>query len=119
MGIWSNLPYWLKGGIILLLVMAVLNIPLFVLDSTGLCEESDGQQTSLCNLLVLIGLTPGVLVSIFYQNLSINIVIAVSFAAYFIVGAAVGAFMGVGKGRPLSNPKSMAEIEQRYTKMEG
>jgi len=117
MSVWSKVPYWLRGGLLLLVIMGAVNLPLIFLDFFDLCTGPNGEQTSLCNLLILIGFTPGVLLSLINSRFE-GYIIAISFIVYFLIGAIVGFIWGIGKRQHLPRPQSMAEVEQRYKEME-
>jgi hypothetical protein len=80
---WKSKSYWLKGGIIGLIVAVVLFI---IYLFCGLnCTELD---CVICAIFML----PGVL-SVFYSNRSFLLVIIINIIIFFLIGALMGKFI--------------------------
>jgi len=98
---WKKWPMWLRGGSLFVILMVIINIPLLILSLTSQCLNDEGENSETCNLLLFVGFTPGVLVWIFIDAAE-PLILYISIAVYFILGALFGSVVGTMKGKETS-----------------
>ncbi len=90
---WKNLPYWLRGGIISLLIVAVLYLILISLSLfTSLGEVLGGSKN------ILLTLSLGTYFVLGGESESATIVFGL-IVEYFIIGAVIGLIIGKLKSK--------------------
>ena len=91
---WKNLSYWLKGGIIGIIVLIILLIIGFILDLT--IQSSFFPYTLM---MIFIPLIPFVLIIEAFGIGFEDVIFFITLPAYFIIGAVIGWIVGKIKSK--------------------